>query len=288
MRWLITGANGQLGQCMARLLSEQQQDFRALSSAELDITDTVAVNTVLSDWQPDVVINAAAYTAVDRAESEPEKACAVNELGPRLLAEWCHAHQTQFVHVSTDYVFSGDSRVAWAETDATGPQSVYGASKLAGEQAVLAACPDSVILRTAWVFSEFGNNFVKTMIRLAAERDSLSVVSDQIGCPTYAGDIAEAIYQLVTAGYRQAPEGIYHYAGDIAVSWWSFAREIHRQAFDAGLIPSIPALSAIPGSEYPTPAKRPAFSVLNCERINQLGIPSSNWQQSLEKVISRL
>ncbi|MFK4752604.1 dTDP-4-dehydrorhamnose reductase [Oceanobacter antarcticus] len=287
MRWLITGANGQLGRSMARLLTSYGEEFRALSSSELDISDEAAVNNILNSIMPEIVVNAAAYTAVDKAESEHDLAYKVNETGPSLLALWCAGNAARFVHVSTDYVFSGEGRIAWKEDDDVNPQSVYGASKLAGEGAVLQVCPEAIILRTAWVFSEYGNNFVKTMLRLAQQRDQLSVVADQIGCPTYAGDIAQAIYSLMQQSEREGGEvtGIYHFAGDVAVSWWAFAREIHQQALKAGLIGKCPALVAIPSSEYPTPATRPVFSVLDCSRIVATGIAPSDWKAALETVI---
>jgi dTDP-4-dehydrorhamnose reductase len=285
MHWLITGANGQLGRSMARLLASCKEEFQVLSSADLDITDASAVNSTLDLIKPDIVINAAAYTAVDKAESEPDVAHRVNEVGPALLASWCAENAARFVHVSTDYVFSGEGRVAWKETDAVDPQSVYGASKLAGEKAVLAACPEAVILRTSWVFSEYGNNFVKTMVKLARQRDQLSVVSDQIGCPTYAGDIAKAIYSLLHRDVTEKLVGIYHFSGDVAVSWWAFAREVHQQALRAGLIERCPELIAIPSSEYPTPAARPAFSVLDCSQAVAVGVVLSDWKIALEAVI---
>ncbi|MDP2505328.1 dTDP-4-dehydrorhamnose reductase [Oceanobacter sp. 3_MG-2023] len=291
MRWLITGANGQLGQSMSRLLTSHGEEFHALSSSELDISDEAAVNNVLSAIKPDVVVNAAAYTAVDKAESEHDSAYKVNETGPALLASWCAGNTAHFIHVSTDYVFSGEGRIAWKETDAVDPQSVYGASKLAGEQAVFKICPEAIILRTAWVFSEYRNNFVKTMVKLAQQRDQLSVVADQIGCPTYAGDIARAIYSLMQQREKKGKvevKGLYHFAGDIAVSWWAFAREIHQQALAVGLIERCPTLGAIPSSEYPTPATRPVFSVLDCSKVVAAGVEPSNWKAGLQAVLESI
>ena len=204
MRWLITGANGQLGQCMARLLNENGVDFKALDSVGLDITKAEDVKFVLDEYKPNIVVNAAAYTAVDKAESESESAYAVNCTGPGNLAQWCAKNDSRLLHVSTDYVFSGEGVKAWRESDETHPSSVYGASKLDGERAVLEALEGATIVRTAWVFSEFGNNFLKTMVRLAKERDELGVVADQIGCPTYAGDIANALLSLLVSQLKRA------------------------------------------------------------------------------------
>lgn len=288
MKWLITGANGQLGSCMQDLLGSMGEDFLAVDLAQLDITNAEDVNRVLDEYQPDYVVNAAAYTAVDKAEEDIDLARAVNATGPANLASWCGKNDRWLAHVSTDYVFAGDGQIAYKETDEVSPASVYGQTKLEGEQAVSEACSKYITLRTAWVFSEYGNNFVKTMVRLAKDRDELAVVADQFGCPTYAGDIASAIVGILKAiQENQAEPGLYHYAGDVAVSWWSFAREVHLKAEAMGLIAKAPTLKAITTADYPTPAQRPPFSVLDCSKAVSAGVKTSDWRTAVEKVLTK-
>ena len=288
MKWLITGADGQLGRCLQdRLANKAGHEVKATDAAQLDITDRRAVLDAVSAFAPDVVINAAAYTAVDKAESDEDLACKVNADASGYLAEACEQAGIWFAHVSTDYVFDGSANIAYRETDEVNPCSVYGSTKLQGEQKVEAACSRYFILRTAWVFSEYGNNFVKTMLRLGRERDSLNVVADQFGCPTYAGDIADAIIVMAEKALKGEVEaGIYHYAGDLAVNWWSFTREIHAQAVATGKMQKAPELGAIPTSAYPTPATRPAFSVLDCSKIQSLGVKPSDWRAAVAHVLS--
>lgn len=289
MKWLITGFNGQLGSCMQDLLTEMEEEFLAVDVAKLDITDADQVCRVLDEYQPDVVVNAAAYTAVDKAESDVELARGVNATGPENLAKWCGQNDRWMVHVSTDYVFSGDAQVAYTEEDPVAPHSVYGETKLEGEQLVANNCEKYLTLRTAWVFSEYGNNFVKTMLRLAKDRDELGVVADQIGCPTYAGDIARAIVELLNAAKDNKSEaGVYHYTGDVAVSWWAFAREVHHQAKALEIISAVPRLKAIATEDYPTPAQRPAFSVLDCSKIQRAGVELSDWQAAIRTVLKKM
>ena len=288
MKWLITGGNGQLGRCLQdRLQVRPGDEFRALDADTLDITDETAVAAELASYQPDVLINAAAYTAVDKAESDEAVAARVNADASGILAAACEKAGIWLAHVSTDYVFDGSASIAYREEDPVSPCSVYGATKLDGEKLVTAGTSRHLIVRTAWVFSEYGNNFVKTMLRLGRERDKLSVVADQFGCPTYAGDIADCLIRLVLmARDGKAEAGIYHFAGDLAVNWWSFTREIHAMAVSKGLMSKAPALEAIPGSAYPTPAKRPAFSVLDCSKLNALGIAPSDWRSGLNHVLN--
>lgn len=284
MRWLITGANGQLGRCAQDYLATQDIEFCALSSLQCDITDAGQLAQQIALYQPTVLLNTAAYTAVDRAESEPELANQINADAVEAMGFLCRQHGVLLIHISTDYVFQGDAAVAYKEEDTESPCSIYGISKLAGEQKLLATGCDALILRTAWVFSEYGNNFVKTMLSLA-EREHLTVVADQIGCPTYAGDIAKAAHQLAEAALQDRSRlGVYHYGGDVAVSWWAFAREIFRQALQAQLINHAPRVQAIPSSAYPAPAKRPAFSVLDCSKAAQLGVQPSSWQHRISRV----
>lgn len=284
MKILLTGANGQLGRCFQDRLPQNWQVW-ATDSAELDITNKDEVLAATKKYQPDVIVNAAAYTAVDKAESEPEIAAQVNTLGPMNLALGAKAVNARLVHVSTDYVFDGMSTYPYVESDATNPLGVYGKTKLDGELAVAETLPESIIIRTAWVFSEYGNNFVKTMIRLAKDRDELKIVADQCGCPTYAGDIASAIINLI---HIKAVGGIYHYCGDLETSWDLFAQKIIDCAFDSKIISSKPIIKAISTSEYPTPAKRPKYSSLCADKINALNIPSSNWNDALHEIIPKI
>lgn len=290
MRVLITGAHGQVGHELVRL-APNAFDVVGLGSGDLDITDALAVAREVERMQPQLIINAAAYTAVDRAESEPDLAYAVNRDGPLNLGKVAERLGIPVLHISTDYVFAGDAQAPYRETDPTGPTGVYGASKLAGEQALAASCTRHVIMRTSWVFGAHGHNFVKTMLRLARERDHLSVVADQQGCPTSAASIARALWSLAQQ-YRQEGSlrwGVYHYSGTPACSWHEFAEEIFRQAHSIGLIPGLPAVDAISSQQYPTPAKRPAWSVLDCSLLTQIyGIDPADWRDELKAVLTEL
>ncbi|MBE5202633.1 MULTISPECIES: dTDP-4-dehydrorhamnose reductase [Pectobacterium] len=281
MKILLTGANGQLGRCFQDRLPTEWE-ILATDTAELDITDLARVEEIVKDFQPDAIVNTAAYTAVDKAESEPELAEKINVTGPENLAIAASKQGIRLVHVSTDYVFDGNATEPYHEDSATNPLSVYGKTKLAGEQAVTQAAPETIIVRTAWVFSEYGNNFVKTMLRLAKERDTLSIVNDQRGCPTYAGDLAQAIISLLE---KNAAGGIYHYAGDKEVNWFEFAHAIFFVAVQKAVLSKAPTLTPITTAQYPTPAHRPAYSTLACKKIEKEGITLSNWQDALQKVI---
>ncbi|WP_420065408.1 dTDP-4-dehydrorhamnose reductase [Pectobacterium colocasium] len=281
MRILLTGANGQLGRCFQDRLPAEWE-ILATDAAELDITDLKQVEEAVKAFQPDAIVNAAAYTAVDKAESEPELAAKINVTGPENLAIIASKQGIRLVHVSTDYVFDGNATEPYREDSATNPLSVYGKTKLAGELAVAKASSEAIIVRTAWVFSEYGNNFVKTMLRLAKERDTLSIVSDQRGCPTYAGDLAQAIISLLE---KNAESGIYHYCGDKEVSWYEFAEQIFKVASKRKVVSSAPTLTAISTEEYPTPAKRPKYSALDCLKINKLNISQSNWLKKINDII---
>lgn len=288
LRLLVTGGEGQLGREFADLAVGAVR----CGHAELDITDPASIRAALVRYQPHAIINAAAYTAVDRAESEREAAFAINATGPGLLAQAAAAAGIPLLHVSTDYVFAGDKPVgeAWCETDACAPRSVYGQSKLAGEQAALAACPRAFVLRTSWVFGRYGNNFAKTMLRLAAERDELRVVGDQHGCPTHAGDIAATLVRAAEAlvAGTLAP-GIYHYAGAPACTWHGFATAVIEQGHARGLLARLPLVHPIATHEYPVAAPRPANSVLDCSKLQlALGIPSADWHNGLNKLLDYL
>lgn len=287
-RFLITGATGQVGYYLVRRL---QQDPSAVvlvpERASLDISDQSAVQKTVDFFKPDVIINAAAYTAVDRAESEIELCEAININGAKYLAEAANVVGAIMLHISTDYVFDGAYIGEYGEDDKPNPQCVYGKTKLAGEIAVQKANARSVILRTAWVFGEHGHNFVKTMLRLAKARDMLGIVNDQFGGPTYAGDIANALIEManqILAG-KQDAFGIYHFTGKPYVSWYQFAKTIFAEAELQKLIEKQPHLTAITTADYPTPAKRPANSRLNLAKIDRtFGIKPSDWQQALTNI----
>ncbi|MCC3703427.1 dTDP-4-dehydrorhamnose reductase [Rouxiella badensis] len=283
MKILLTGANGQLGRCFQDRLPEGWQ-VRALGSAELDIGNKSQVEEAVLSWKPDAIVNAGAYTAVDKAESEPESAARVNTLGPENLAHAARSVGAKLIHVSTDYVFDGKGTQPYRETDTTNPLGVYGKTKLDGENAVQAILPEAAIIRTAWVFSEYGSNFVKTMVNLAEKRDELGIVSDQRGCPTYAGDLATAIIELLQSN---AQGGIYHFGGDREVSWFEFADKIFDVAVSQGRIEKKPTLNAVTTDQYPTPARRPAYSVLAGEKIKSLGVQLSNWEAALTEIIRK-
>lgn len=289
MRVLITGAGGQVGHELLRQ-TPAGIDAIGLTSAELDISNGAQVAETCARLQPALIINAAAYTAVDKAESEPERAHAVNAEGVAHLAQAAAAAGIPLLHISTDYVFPGDAEVPYREEDATGPIGVYGASKLAGEQAA-ALCPRHIVLRTSWVFASHGNNFVKTMLRVGAQRDVLGVVADQLGGPTAAASIAGALWQIALKWQAEGELlwGIYHYSGAPACSWHGFAVEVFRQAVEMGLLTKAPQVNAITTADYPTPARRPAWSVLDCAKIpRELGIAQPDWQQDLAQVLREL
>ncbi|CAM4300320.1 dTDP-4-dehydrorhamnose reductase [Serratia silvae] len=284
MKVLLTGSKGQLGSCFQDRLPAGWKIW-ATDSDVLDITDLSAVRAAVANFQPNIIVNAAAYTAVDKAETEHELAALINKVGPENLAVAAKEVGARLVHVSTDYVFDGTASTPYIETDVTNPLGVYGLTKLDGETAVAAVQPEAIIIRTAWVFSEYGNNFVKTMLRLAKERDTLSIVADQRGCPTYAGDIAQAIIDLLQ---KNVSGGVYHFCGDKEVTWNEFAQSIFSIAVCKGRLSSSPEVKGISTDEYPTPAKRPAYSVLNCDKINAVNIDRSHWVNALDVIICKI
>lgn len=291
MKILVTGSNGQVGSSLVKLLNQMPEIvFLAADREQLDITDCEAVNKLVNDFKPNAIINAAAYTGVDKAEQEVELSYAINRDGPQFLAQAANSVGATILHISTDYVFAGDKDGKYAETDTVAPQGVYGHSKLAGELAVAAACPRHIILRTAWVFCETGNNFVKTMLRLAQNRDELDVVADQFGGPTYAGDIANALIVMAKAIHAGNHDyGVYHFAGMPHVHWHQFACEIFSQSKSQGLLNKEMRVNAITSDQYPTHAKRPANSKLECNKILQnFGIEASDWQEALNNLNSYL
>jgi dTDP-4-dehydrorhamnose reductase len=288
MKLLVLGAGGQVGHQLSRLAWPADYQIAAFDRAGVDITQGDAVAAAFERERPDIVINAAAYTAVDRAETEPDAAWAGNCTGPGHLAAACHAAGIPLIHISTDYVFDGSKQGPYREDDPVDPLGVYGHSKEAGDRAVREALPQHVILRTAWVYSAHGHNFVKTMLRVAAERPVLRVVADQTGSPTSAADIAGAIAAIVrrvAAGDRHW--GTYHFAGAGEVTWHGFAEAIFELAAPWRGAP--PKVEAITTADYPTPARRPANSVLDCRHIGEVfGIVPRPWREALAEVIGEL
>lgn len=288
MRVLITGCHGQVGYCLTEQLSKNENTrVLALDKDHLDITNQEAVQATVTEFRPTVIINAAAHTAVDKAEDEIDLSYAINRDGPENLALAAQSVGAAMLHISTDYVFEGNKVGEYAESDITNPQGVYGESKLAGEIAVAAACDKHIILRTAWVFGENGNNFVKTMLRLGATRDALSIVGDQFGGPTYAGDIAKALIQIAKCISQgdAVDYGIYHFAGLPHVSWFEFAEAIFDSAVMQDVIVKKPSLSSITTDEYPTPAKRPSNSRLSTDKITQaFAVEASDWKTALHNI----
>ena len=281
---LLTGKNGQVGWELQRTLASLGKVV-ALDAHELDLTDSAAVREAVRNVKPDIIVNPAAYTAVDKAESEPELALAVNGVAPGILAEEAARLGAWMVHYSTDYVFDGTKQGAYVETDEPNPQSVYGSTKLAGEEAVRAAGGKHLILRTSWVYGSRGHNFMLTMLRLAKERDELRIVDDQIGAPTWCRSLAEVTGQVlaqihVPGGGRDEADfiGTYHLTSSGSVSWCGFARAI----FEEGSVVRKPALVPISTTEYPVPAIRPVNSVLSCAKLNHaFGLAIGGWQDNL-------
>ncbi|CAK1709211.1 dTDP-4-dehydrorhamnose reductase [Vibrio crassostreae] len=288
MRVLITGCYGQVGSCLTRQLANNGNiTVRGLDREHLDITNQKAVSAAVAEFKPTIIINAAAHTAVDKAEEEVDLSYAINRDGPKYLAQAAQSVGAAILHISTDYVFEGNKVGEYVETDATNPQGVYGESKLAGEIAVAEACEKHIILRTAWVFGESGNNFVKTMLRLGENRDALSIVGDQFGGPTYAGDIANTLIQIAKRiNQGDAVEyGVYHYSGLPHVSWFDFADAIFDVAVEQGVLEKKPRLTSITTDQYPTPAKRPSNSRLSTEKITLgLSVKASDWKAALNNI----
>jgi dTDP-4-dehydrorhamnose reductase len=295
---LVTGANGQLGQSIQFIAQKYPNiQFVYTDFQEMDITNPESCQAIFSKYKPHFCINTAAYTAVDKAESEPEKAHLINAFGPEILAKVCKEYDTILLHISTDFIFDGTSTslsmtTGYKETDVPNPQSVYGQTKLDGEIAIQKNWEKHFIIRTSWVYSQFGANFMKTMLRLASERNSLSVVNDQIGTPTNAVDLAEVLIKIIESCYAELVSaspithhsspityGIYNFSNEGVCSWYDFAKEIFR-------VNNISInLQPIPSSAYPTPAQRPAYSVLDKSKIKtDFGVEIKNWEESLSTV----
>ena len=301
MNILLTGAAGQLGQELLPRLQAlgqvTQVDLtRAPGSAEtlqLDLGDLNRVEIMLNRVRPDIVVNAAAYTAVDLAEDNASTAFRINAELPGCLARWSERNGRFLLHYSTDYIFSGEARSPYREQDTPGPLGVYGDSKLAGEGAIAGSKCRHIILRTSWVYSGHGNNFVLTMLRLARERPSLSIVSDQVGCPTWArnlADVSQKVIERVLSGNTgSVPEGIFHYCDGNAVTWYEFADTIFNIAMQAGILQKMPEMKAVRTSEFPQKAKRPLYSVLDTSKIRgELGIEPVGLKHSLRACIKEM
>ena len=291
-RILVTGANGQLGRELQELAPRYRQyEFIFLSKDELPVEHSSRINKTFESYRPNYCINCAAYTAVDKAESEKEIAFKINAEAVGLLAKASKEYDCRFIHVSTDYVFDGAASTPYSEESATNPQSVYGESKLEGEKLALDANPGSLIIRTSWVYSEFGKNFVKTMLRLMHDKEEINVVNDQTGSPTYAADLAESLLQIIGSLHtynlptgRQAYDSpIFHFSNDGIITWYDFALAIKE------LSGSKCKVNPIPSSQYPTPAKRPVYSVLDKTKIQlTFGIELKDWRKSLAVCIQRI
>lgn len=295
MTLLLFGAQGQVGQELQNRLP--QDSLKAIARPQLDLTQRDALRDLIQHIQPTIVINAAAYTAVDRAESEPDLAQRLNTVAPQVMAEECDRLGATLIHLSTDYVFDGRNHRPYREDDPPNPLSVYGQTKLAGEQAIQAAIAQHYILRTAWVYGSYGkSNFVKTMLRLGSERDTLRIVADQIGTPTWAADIATTIVHLIrhlpqaSAAAPNpsppAPFGVYHCTNSGVASWYDFAIAIFEEAHPLGWPHSLPALYPIASHEYPTPAQRPHYSLLDGSKLAPwLSTPLPHWRRSLRLML---
>ncbi len=281
---LVTGSNGQLGNAIRELATQYPElNFYFTDVAELDICDPNAISDFLADKQLDYVVNCAAYTAVDKAETDLSLCDKLNNTAVGYLAKAAVEKGARMIHVSTDYVYSGSACKPYTEEDDTAPVSAYGITKLAGEESLFNHCKDAVVLRTSWLYSEYGNNFVKTMIRLGNERDSLGVIFDQVGTPTYAADLARAILTIVSANEDFQP-GVYNFSNEGVCSWYDFAVKIHELAGVANC-----HVKPIETADYPTPATRPHYSVMNKKKIRSVyGFDIPHWEASLRLCIANL
>jgi len=287
---LVIGREGQLARALVEAAERDGIELTALGRPSLDLTDAASIEPAVRELRPKLVVNAAAYTAVDKAVSDPDGAFAVNAVGAEGIAKACAAHDIPVIHVSTDYVFDGAKSEPYCEDDPTNPINIYGHSKLEGEQRIASACAQHLILRTAWVHSPWGSNFVKTMLRLARSRPSINVVGDQLGCPTYAPHLADII--LAIAGRAiddpaSVPWGIYHAVGRGETTWAAFAQEVFRCAPDNGL--PVAEVVSIETAGYPTPARRPMNSRLDCEKLKScFGLSLPNWRTGVQDCVARL
>ena len=287
---VITGATGQLGQTLSRLWSESplpQYQFKALDRSELDLSQAESAIAALTELKPSVIVNAAAYTQVDKAESDSIDVYRVNAKTVGRIAAWSAENDARLIHISTDFVFDGASKTPYEPGQQKNPLGVYGASKLAGEQQIQAlAKRRGTIIRTSWLYCEYGNNFVKTMLRLMREKDQISVVDDQRGSPTSTHGLADLIFAMIL---NRNAAGIYHWTDGGSISWFEFALEIQRQGVQEGLLSKSIPISPISTSEYLTPARRPAYSVLDRSRtLADFDCPSADWQAQLNRVLKEI
>lgn len=289
MKILVLGSHGQLGRCLKDQFSNLKFDIVFASRKEIDLSNFKQTNITILDINPDIIINAAAYTHVDKAETDIETATIVNETAVANLASICKKINSWLIHISTDYLFDGNANIPYKESDKTNPQCVYGKSKLDGELAIRKSNCKYLIIRTAWVFSEYGNNFVKTMMNLTESHKEVRVVGDQFGSPTYAQDLAKAIIHTFKFLENDRIIGTYHYAGNHSCSWSDFAKFIFDEAFLAKHLKYKPTVKVITSSEYPTPVKRPAYSVLDTSKFEStFNFKSSDWSKGVVKVIGSL
>jgi dTDP-4-dehydrorhamnose reductase len=284
---LLIGAKGQVGQELQVTLPYLGEVI-SIGREELDLTNSEKIGQLIGEIHPDYLVNAAAYTAVDKAETEPDLAYSINAIAPKIMAESAEKIKAKFLHISTDYVFDGRKNTPYLETDLTNPLGVYGQSKLRGEEEIKTVNSQAIILRTAWVYGSYGkSNFVKTMLRLGKEREELKVVVDQVGSPTWAKDIAAAITQLLINADN--PAGIYNFSNSGVASWFDLTKAIFEEAKISGIPLKIQRVIPITTAEYPTPAARPAYSVLSGQKISQqLGYIPSYWRDSLNAMLNQL
>jgi dTDP-4-dehydrorhamnose reductase len=286
---LILGSNGQLGRCLKDQFERKNLSPVFSSRDDVDLSNRNQLSKYLKSISPELIINAAAYTAVDKAEKDFDTANSVNHIGVKLISNFCYKQNCYLVHVSTDFVFNGDTNTLLKEEDPTNPINVYGLTKLMGENAIQSSKCNYLILRTSWVFSEYGNNFFKTMIELSKTRDELKIVSDQLGCPTYAQDIAKSIISIIShENFDLNESGIFHYCGNEICSWYEFACLIFKEAKKRGIV--VPSkISKIESSNYSTLATRPSYSGLDCEKIfDKFDIKQSNWRKGVIKSIKEV
>jgi len=289
MRVLVLGSKGQLGRCLCDQLGKTQYEVIYTSRAEINISDLVTTKKKITDIQPNIVINASAYTAVDKAEEDRQTADLINHLAVANIANICNDLACWLIHISTDYVFDGTADKPYREDDGTNPQGIYGGSKLNGELAIQSSGCNHLIIRTAWVFSEYGNNFLKTMLRLGFDREKLSIVGDQVGCPTYAPDLAKAIICTLPFLELDQQNEIYHYAGTPSCSWAEFAQSIFEEAERLKILEKKPNIVTITSEEYLTRAKRPINSQLDSSKFEaKFGHKASDWKLGIQASVRSL
>ncbi len=286
---LLTGVNGQVGHALRQLFARQNIPVIALDRTQLDLIDAQAIRSAVCEYQPDLIINPAAYTAVDKAETEPDMAYAINVQAPQVLAEEAAKIRARLIHFSTDYVYAGNRQGVYVETDVTQPLSVYGQSKLAGEEAIHASGVQHLIFRTSWVYGAYGKNFMNTILRLAAEREVLRIVADQYGAPTSSHSIADAVLAVLRVWTGQS--GTYHLVNTGETTWYGFAQAIVEDYTKLGLMPplktAVQNIHAITTQDYPTPAARPANSRLSCEKLKQdFGVTLPDWREALQNELA--